>query len=178
VSDVRGALLGVYDEARRRLALRLEGLSDDEYLWEPVSGCWSVREGADGAWIMDGAADAPAPPPFTTIAWRTCHLGGHVLGGFANWLNGNGSPFAGDVEVPRDADGALEFLERNGRYWRDGMETFPSERLWRVIGPEFGPYAEATAVDLVLHVIDEFIHHGAEISLMRDLYLRMGPPAA
>jgi hypothetical protein len=27
-------------------------------------------------------------------------------------------------------------------------------------------------VDLVLHVLDEVIHHGAEVGLLRDLYLR------
>jgi hypothetical protein len=27
-------------------------------------------------------------------------------------------------------------------------------------------------VDLVLHVLDEVVHHGAEVGLLRDLYLR------
>ena len=26
---------------------RLDGLSDAEYLWEPVAGCWSVRRRSD-----------------------------------------------------------------------------------------------------------------------------------
>ena len=26
---------------------RLEGLTDEEYLWEPVADCWSVRRRAD-----------------------------------------------------------------------------------------------------------------------------------
>src|SRR5688572_24291450 len=68
---------------------RLEGLSDDEYLWEPVPGCWSLRPGPDGCWTMDGpeaavkpagpaeAAEPPVPPvpPVTTIAWRMMHIG-------------------------------------------------------------------------------------------------------
>ncbi len=33
-----------------------------------------------------------------------------------------------------------------------------------------GPYAQANTVDLALHVLDEVIHHGAEIALLRDLY--------
>jgi hypothetical protein len=36
--------------------------------------------------------------------------------------------------------------------------------------PGVGPYAEANAVDLALHVPDEVIHHGAEAGLLRDLY--------
>ncbi len=33
-----------------------------------------------------------------------------------------------------------------------------------------GPYAESGTVDLALHVLDEVIHHGAEVGLLRDLY--------
>lgn len=38
------------------------------------------------------------------------------------------------------------------------------------VGAIVGPYAEANTVDLVLHVLDEVIHHGAEVGLLRDLY--------
>jgi hypothetical protein len=38
------------------------------------------------------------------------------------------------------------------------------------IGPAFGPYATSSTADLGLHVLDEFIHHAAEVSLLRDLY--------
>lgn len=33
-----------------------------------------------------------------------------------------------------------------------------------------GLYAESDTVDLVLHALDEVIHHGAEVGLLRDLY--------
>jgi hypothetical protein len=35
-----------------------------------------------------------------------------------------------------------------------------------------GPYAESNTLDLALHVLDEVDHHGAEVGLLRDLYLR------
>jgi hypothetical protein len=55
---------------RRQLRQRLDGLSDDEYFWEPVRGCRTVhREGTvDFAW-----PPPPGPAPFTTIAWRLAH---------------------------------------------------------------------------------------------------------
>jgi hypothetical protein len=50
--------------------VRLAGLGDEEYLWEPVPGCWSLRRRNEattprafgpGVWVMDlGAADIPA----------------------------------------------------------------------------------------------------------------------
>ena len=37
-----------------------------------------------------------------------------------------------------------------------------------------GPYAESSTVDLALHVLDEVVHHGAEVGLLRDLYAHRG----
>jgi hypothetical protein len=53
---------------------RLEGLTDEEYLWEPVKDCWSVRPGPDGRLVLESVWPAPEPPPVTTIAWRMVHL--------------------------------------------------------------------------------------------------------
>jgi hypothetical protein len=36
------------------------------------------------------------------------------------------------------------------------------------------PFADAPFADLVLHIHWEAVHHGAEIALLRDLYLRQG----
>ena len=74
---------------------RLEGLTDEEYFWEPVPG-WNVRrrgtalqrpdEGyvqvGGGEFVIDFAFPEPTPPPFTTIAWRLCHIADHVLAKF------------------------------------------------------------------------------------------------
>ena len=49
---------------------RLDGLTDDEYFWEPVPDCWTLHR--DGT--IDFAHPAPAPAPFTTIAWRLAHV--------------------------------------------------------------------------------------------------------
>jgi hypothetical protein len=69
---------GVIEYARDRLLARLEGLRDDEYFWEPVAGCWSLRE-RDGDWYADvgavGTRWTTDPPPLTTMAWRLWHLG-------------------------------------------------------------------------------------------------------
>jgi hypothetical protein len=33
---------------QHQLRPRLDGLTDEEYLWEPVPGCWSIRGRTDG----------------------------------------------------------------------------------------------------------------------------------
>ena len=61
------------DTAWTALSARLEGLTDEELTWEPVDGCWTVRE-VDGAWTADWADPDPVPAPVTTITWRLWHL--------------------------------------------------------------------------------------------------------
>jgi hypothetical protein len=75
-----GSLITTFDYVWDRLISRLNGLTDEEYFWEPVAGCWSVRQNNQGG------------------------------------------------------------------------------------------YAESNTVDLALHVLDEVIHQGAEVGLLRDLY--------
>lgn len=53
----------------------LETLTDEEYLWEPVPGCWSIRPaGPGGRGEFEQAWPDPEPAPVTTIAWRLSHL--------------------------------------------------------------------------------------------------------
>ena len=66
-----------------QLRPRLEGMSDREYLWEPVEGSWNLRSRHEATTPMAvGRADVvadfevpePDPAPVTTIAWRMAHL--------------------------------------------------------------------------------------------------------
>ena len=49
---------------------RLDGLTDDEYFWQPVPDCWTVHPNGG----IDFIYPEPDPPPFTTIAWRLAHV--------------------------------------------------------------------------------------------------------
>ena len=61
-----------------QLRPRLDGLSDDEYFWQPVPGCWTLRrrgessmpnEAGGRAFVMDYTAlPQDGPAPVTTIA--------------------------------------------------------------------------------------------------------------
>ncbi len=68
-TDRLGLLLDQFDKAREMAQVRLTGLTDEEYLWEPVPGCWSIRRRGEattprafgpGEWVLDlGAPDIP-----------------------------------------------------------------------------------------------------------------------
>ena len=166
---------------------RLEGLTDEEYFWEPVESCWSLHRDAGGRWRLDGAwpeaSPPPSPPPVTTIAWRLVHVGATCLANRASAFFGDGSlPADADMfdprhvpaDLPGGAEAAVAFLERAYRRWHDGVAGLDDEGLRRPLGPRGGPYAEDPMAELIAHINREVMHHGAEIALLRDLYRATG----
>jgi len=63
-------LLGSLEYVWSLIRGRFTGLTEEEYQWEPVSGCWSVWPRPDGRWEVDRHDPQPSPPPVTTIVWR------------------------------------------------------------------------------------------------------------
>ncbi|MEM8620090.1 MAG: DinB family protein [Actinomycetota bacterium] len=172
---VRAELVALSDEVWGRTRARLEGLSDDEYLWEPAEQCWSVRRGADGRWHADSASHPPDPAPFTTIAWRLWHLIDMYGEDRApRWLDvpaqGEAVGLDGPDDPPGSADDALQRLDRAHDRWDAHLCLVDDASLARPLGPVAGPYAEASRAGYVLHMLDEFIHHAAEIATLRDLW--------
>jgi hypothetical protein len=158
---------------------RLDGLTDEEYRWEPAEGSWSVRpRGTGTAPVQAGAGDhtidfavpEPEPPPLTTIAWRIGHLVVGVLGERA------ASHFAGpptsytDHTYAATAEEALAQLDATYEAWRTGVAALGEDGMARPCGPAEGPWHAAPMAALVLHISREVIHHGAEVLLLRDLY--------
>jgi hypothetical protein len=64
------------------------------------------------------------------------------------------------------------FLDSNYAEWRDGIASWGEVEWDAQLGPKFGPYAESTRTDLALHVLDEVVHHAAEVGVLRDLYVQ------
>jgi hypothetical protein len=153
-----------------QLRPRLEGLTDDEYYWEPVDGCWTVRLGDDGRHRPDWVYPPPDPPPVTTIAWRLCHIAGPVLGMRVSNHFGDGTWDVELVDWPGTADDALALLDDTYDAWRGGIADLGDEGLAKAVGPAEGPFAERSYAALILHIHREVIHHGAEVALLRDLY--------
>jgi hypothetical protein len=157
---------------------RLEGLTDDEYLWEPVAGCWSVRPKGDGTFSLDFAHPPPEPPPFTTIAWRLCHIAGPVLGLRASNHFGDGALNLETIRWPGTASDALAWLDASYTAWKAGVSVLDDAGLARAVGPAEGPYSEHPMATLILHINREVMHHGAEVALLRDLYRDTKQPPA
>lgn len=163
---------------RNQLRTRLAGLTDTEYHWEPVTGAWGVRPreqaatpiGA-GAFSLDFTFPQPDPPPLTTIAWRLAHVTVGVFGmRVANHFGGPDISYR-DHAYAETAAAALEQLDAGYAAWSRGVRSLDDAQLWRPCGPAEGPFAEYPMIALVLHINREVLHHGAEIALLRDLFL-------
>jgi len=159
---------------------RLEGLTDEEFFWEPVEDCWSVRRRGD-AWAIDGDDSEVGIAPVTTVAWRLCHLAVQNIGTRANAFFGE--PQIDDLTmqdehyapaVPGTAEGAIALLADSYQQWREGLAALDDRGMMQPLGPKGGPYANDSMAALALHVSRETMHHGGEIGVLRDLYLRMG----
>jgi hypothetical protein len=72
--------------------------------------------------------------------------------------------------VPPTAEAAVKEVAATRAERREDLIATTDHQLGEQIGPLGGPYAERTRVSWVLHVLDEVIHHGAEVGLLRDLY--------
>lgn len=161
-----------------RTTRRLAGLTDDEYFWEPVAGCWTVRRGHDG-FVHDWAWPPPDPHPVTTIAWRIVHicsfLQEHAMRGVA-FERAENATWGPPTVIPGSAADALAALQQAIARWRADLEAVDDGRLWEPMGPAAGPFGDSPVAGFVEHIHDEFIHHSAEVALLRDLYRARFPP--
>ena len=146
---------------------RLEGLGDEEYLWEPVDGCWTLRRDGGGRAVLDWEFPEPDPPPFTTIAWRLCHMA-KTMAQRASFHFGDASVGDESIALPLAAEAGISLLERSYAGWCSGVEEWQ-----RTVDEEERNGGRSSSDDLagvLVHMNREVIHHAAEVALLRDLY--------
>jgi hypothetical protein len=156
---------------------RLQGLTDDEYLWEPAPGAWSVRADASGRIVQDEFLPPPEPPPVTTIAWRMVHIG---VGCFAIRVNTffADNPDDADMfdprhvpaELPGTAAEGLDFLQSWYERWHQAIRALDKDELWSPLGTRGSYFADDSMLGLITHINREVMHHGGELGVLRDLY--------
>jgi hypothetical protein len=201
-TDRLGVLLDQLDCAREIAQARLDGLAspaslpegaplppgkgdgpltDEEYLWEPAPGAWSIRRRGEamspkpfgpGEWQIDDAPGDPDPTPVTTIAWRLGHLHLDFAGTWEWTFGGRRQPPAELVDFSPSAAVALERFWATMDRWRDSVAAVTPEQL-DTVGYSQYPYSDAAELPFITVIWAgnlEFIHHMAEIALLRDLY--------
>jgi hypothetical protein len=150
-------------------------LADARCLADPMSGpSVDAQAFGPGEWVLDRGAPEPPEPdpaPVTTIAWRLGHLhwsyagrwGGPSVSGGSRWTCWSTSPLR---RLGPERFWALM------RRWRDSVAAMTSEQLDT---SGFGQFPrswdpEVPFITVVWWTNLEFIHHMAEIALLRDLW--------
>ena len=160
-------LLAQMDEVYGRLRAWLEGLTDAEYFWEPMPGCWTVHRDGSGAWVADYAEPDPDPAPFTTIGWRLAHLADCKIM-YHEWAFGPGRLTWPELAAPATAADALARLEEGQRRLRAALAGLGDQELDGLRWTNWGERWPAWRV--LWTMIDHDAHHGGEIGCLRDLY--------
>lgn len=146
-------IVELVEYASQRLADRMATLDDDEWAWEPIPGNAEV-----------------------TIRWRLDHIA-EMLGEERNWAwlgaDVAGAPMLTPATSAAAALAAVELATDRFVELARGLGDAADEP----IGAVAGPYGDSSKRSLVLHVVDELIHHAAEAALFRDLYLAQVTPA-
>lgn len=131
---------------QHQLRPRLDGLTDDEYVWQP------------------------AGEPVPTIAWRV----GHLIDNFGPpGVPHFADPPAAypPVRYPGTAKEALQQLDEGYGAWISDVRGLGAAGLARPQGGMSPPqFADAPLVRKIFYTHVEIIHHGAEVCLLRDLY--------
>jgi hypothetical protein len=170
VTGLLQSLVGQLDAHwRGQLRPHLEGMTDEEYLWEPAPDCWTIRPHEKG-FIADWAWPAPEPAPFTTIAWRLFHMAGPCLDMRTRELFGGETVDWDTYPTPGTVADCLALLDDGYARWTSAIRALGDERILEPMGPNAGEYAAEPFLGIVLHNNRELIHHGAEVALLRDLY--------
>ncbi len=161
----------------------LEGLTDEEFFWEPVTGCWTIRPRRPdervgsptcvgrGDYALDDAPEDPDPAPFTTIAWRL----GHVIminRMFSNHLLGPGDLNFDDIEIPNSAEAAAEAWRNSYVEYADPLSAVTD--LERDIEVPWGERKKQSLWHWTLVMLQENVHHLAEVGVVRDLFRQRG----
>ncbi len=172
MEPLRQEFIDLSDKFFARFTARLDGLTDEEYLWEPVPDCWSLVPGEDGKLNMRWGLIFDEVAPVTTIAWRLTH----IIDLFsedrcATWVGlepETKNLFADGA--PRNVAMARRMLDEAFARWKRYVAAIDMDHIFDKIGPIGGRISDATRAKFVLHILDEVIHHGAEIGVLRDLW--------
>lgn len=161
-----GDLLTLWRRSAERLERRLTGLSDTEFFWQPVPNAWTVFESPQG-WTYQYEFAPPSPAPVTTIAWRLHHIAAN------NWIYweyafGAATLTFPDLTVHHTTTDAITNWQASTAPIVGWLEGASEEALTELRPNHLGPDLSARRVVMIL--LDEQIHHGAEIALLRDLY--------
>lgn len=165
-TEVSDVILDSMDRMFGQLIERLTGLTDEEYLWEPVGDMWSVRRHERSEPTVDGAGERDVdPPPVSTIAWRLWHISIDCFDDYTRRFGGDTADASSVWTM--SAEEAVALLIGK---WTSYRTLVAGRRWWDELGERWDFWSASSVADMAMHASNELVHHAAEIGLLRDLY--------
>jgi hypothetical protein len=172
-----------------------EGLTDDELMWEPTDGAWTVHSSTEsrtptpfvtGSLAADfdvglvGVSGSRGAEPLTSIAWLFWHVGSQpgraaeldFFGGAHSAASGWTSPYIAAHPMFTTADEAVTAMRTGWRALDKAVRSAPDDELERPT--RFWGYGEpgpmGSGAQIVALILNEVSHHGTQIGVLRDFY--------
>jgi hypothetical protein len=155
------------DEAVGLMRKRLEGLTEEEYFWEPVPHAWTLRRLPDGRWDADYAHPDPDPAPFTTIAWRINHIASCKIM-YHEYAFGARKLTFPDLEIPLSPAAAVAMLDEGQALLVADLRGLDDPELEESCLTNWGEAWPRWRIFWTM--IHHDLWHGGEIGALRDLY--------
>ena len=154
-----------FDLVWRLAGYHLPLLTDEECLWEPAPGSWSVRQRTDGSWHADWAEPVPDRAPPTTIGWLTWHIL-WWWGSASSALRNENIAEREAVRWPGNAAATIDALNALSTQWADVLS-----RATDLERPVAYPWSEPRPLRLLLAWANcELMKNVAEIGMLRHLF--------
>jgi hypothetical protein len=160
-------LLAEMDEAYSQLVARLDGLTDEEFFWQPVHDCWTIYRDQSGRWTYHYAIPEPQPAPMTTIGWQVVHLAlCKVM--YHEWAFGAARLTWPELDVPCSVAQAANVLATGQEALRGRLAGLEDEQLDEQVLTNWGERWPAWRIFWAM-VNHDAVHTGA-IGHLRDAY--------
>ena len=146
----------------------LKGLTDDEYVWEPVTGCPNIRPLPDGGFAVDGQFPIQGA---ASIAQRASWVALQIRIGASHHF-GDKSLLA-FPPVPGTAKDGIALLDRAVAEWRDGVAHCDPQRLLKPSENKFPGRIDGRfpLLQTILWHHQLLVQCCSQISTTRDLYI-------
>ncbi|WP_208113047.1 DinB family protein [Actinorugispora endophytica] len=146
----------------------LERLEPEDFLWEPVPYCWTLRRGADGEWAPDWAETEPDPVPVPTIAWVGWHIGWWWTTTIDH-ARGRTPPDRTEVGWPGGGPAAVEWLRGLRARWLEVLDGLSDADLDAPAPFPWQDDPDKTVAHMLAWVNAELMKNAAEIGQLRLL---------
>jgi hypothetical protein len=160
-------LLTTLDWAYERLSGRLQGLTDEEFFWQPAPDCWTIHQDPSGRWTYDYAEPDPDLAPVTTIGWQLVHVATCKVM-YHEWAYGPARLTWPELEVPHSAASAMALLQEGHGMLRADLEKLSDAELDEPRLTNWGE--EWPAWRIFWSMADHDALHGGALGQLRDLY--------